>query len=149
CARATPEISNDSATPSATRPSRVTHCKRIICRTSLLLRDEELYAAILLAAGRRLVRLDGLIRSVATRIHPLLCDAEPHEVLPDRVRARLGELEVVCPGPPRIRVALDAHRHRRAAAQDARDLVEQREATRLDRGLVRVEEDLLLELDLL
>src|SRR5579863_7804947 len=148
---ATPETRKDSATPSAIRAAENILAEPVIVDEPrcLLLCDHELDAAVLLATGRGLVRLDGLIRSVATRLHPLRFDPQPHEVLADRVRARLRELEVVWPRPPRIRVAFDAHRHRRAAAQDVGDLVEQREAARLDRGLVGVEEDLLLELDLL
>src|SRR5437016_467349 len=52
------------------------------------------------------------------------------------------------PSPPRIRVAFDAYRHGLPAIQHVRDLVEETEAARLDGRLVRVEEDLLLELDL-
>src|SRR5450432_1529399 len=65
------------------------------------------------------------------------------------LRTARRQLHVVGVRPPDVGVAFDADGHGGARLEHAGDLVEQREAPRLDAGLVRVEEDLLLELDLL
>src|SRR4029079_18939062 len=70
-------------------------------------------------------------------------------MLPHGLRTGRGKLQIVLPGTPRVGVPFDADRHRRPRFQHVADLVEQREAARLDGRLVRVEEDLLFQLDLL
>src|SRR4029079_16422577 len=70
-------------------------------------------------------------------------------MLPHGLCTGRGERHIVLPGSARVGVAFDAHRHRRPRFQHVADLIEQREASRLDGRLVRVEEDLLFQLDLL
>src|SRR6266496_2495499 len=70
-------------------------------------------------------------------------------MLPHGLCTGRGEGHIVLPGPARIGVAFDAHRHGRPRFQHGADLIEQREAARLDGRLVGIEEDLLFQLDLL
>src|SRR3954447_11565196 len=70
-------------------------------------------------------------------------------MLPHGLRTGRRKGHVVLPGPTRVGVAFDAHRHRRPRFQHVADLIEQREAARLDGRLVGIEEDLLFQLDLL
>src|SRR5665213_320706 len=70
-------------------------------------------------------------------------------MLPHRLGTARRQLHVVRMGPARVGVTFDADRHGGPRLEHARDLVEQREAARLDGDLVGVEEDLLFELDLL
>src|SRR3954449_12334161 len=70
-------------------------------------------------------------------------------MLPHALRTGRGQLHVVGLGAARVGVALDADRHGWPRFQYVADLIEQREAARLDRRLVGIEEDLLFELDLL
>src|SRR5437764_14237041 len=70
-------------------------------------------------------------------------------MLPHRPRTGRRQLHVVISGASGVRVTFDADGHGRPGPEHAGHLVEQAEAARLDRRLVGVEEDLLLELDLL
>src|SRR3954454_20152900 len=70
-------------------------------------------------------------------------------MLPHGLRTGRRKRHIVLPGPARVGVAFDAHRHGGPRFQHVPDLVEQREAARLDGRLVRIEEDLLFQLDLL
>src|SRR5262245_55283352 len=70
-------------------------------------------------------------------------------MLPHGLRTGRRKRHVLLPGAARVGVAFDADRHGRPRFQYVADLVEQSEAARLDRRLVRIEEDLLFQLDLL
>src|SRR4051812_37595463 len=70
-------------------------------------------------------------------------------MLPHALRTGRRETHIVLPGAARVGVTFDADRHSRPRFQYVADLVEQREAARLDGRFVGIEEDLLFELDLL
>ena len=121
----------------------------VLTSASLLLRDDELDAPVLLTPRRRLVGLDRLIgpnprASIREGSIPRPTDAgarSPHATARASCCAALFPRESVCPSMRTVIVGRDF--------KHVADLVEQREAARLDRRLVGVEEDLLLELDLL
>src|SRR6478752_368352 len=70
-------------------------------------------------------------------------------MLPHALRTGRGQAHVVLLRAPRVGVPFDADRHGRPRLQHGANLIEQREAARLDGRLVGVEEDLLFQLDLL
>src|SRR5947208_1382994 len=90
--------------------------------------------------------LSPFCRSLTPGLHAARVNPGPEGMLPHGLRTGLRQLHVVRALAARVAVPLDTNGHRRPRPQDLGDLVEQREAARLNRGLVRVEEDLLFQL---